>query len=73
MPDFQGARCQTCTFYLVEGDGETGVCRRFPPQIVILAVKTDLNGAVGDYTTGTRFPTMLPSGWCGEHREASNV
>ena len=63
MTDFQGPRCETCRYLLV-GDN---VCRRFPPVAVFLPKdrlgddKTRYEDRIQSY-----FPTMLPSGWCGE-------
>ena len=60
--------CETCKFYtpvsIITVDNgevipaESGHCRRYPPQLVVLTV-----GAVQPY-----FPYMARSEWCGEHR-----
>jgi len=70
--DFIGERCETCTFFHREDDGTLGVCRRYPPQLVMIGVKPDGNGGVEDWLSGQRFPQMLPSGWCGEWTAAGD-
>lgn len=49
--------CQTCTHYLPDSE-ESGLCRRFPP-VVVLTPTGDLLSA---------FPRMQPVGACGEHK-----
>lgn len=66
MIDFQGSRCETCKFAFQEGDEL--FCRRFPPTPVTMISKVPTTpGEVPEYNILSRFPTMLPSGWCGEY------
>lgn len=44
--------CETCVFFL------SGMCRRFPPQLV------EYNGG---WTSG--FPVVNNKGWCGEYEK----
>lgn len=51
--------CMTCDHYLLT----SGICRRFPPQVIVK--KRDGEGNV-DYLSV--FPPMRPEGVCGEWR-----
>lgn len=51
----------SCTFYLqIENDKRTGVCRRYPPQVVALY---DGDSA----TTGREWPEVDSREWCGAY------
>lgn len=64
MTDFQGPRCETCKFFFI--DGEAMLCRRHPPTVVVIPTPKQY-----EFKLQSCFPTMLPSGWCGEHRAQS--
>lgn len=67
MIDVQGPRCETCKFFFVDGD--TTMCRRFPP--IPLALVATMKSISPEYRIHAQFPLMLPSGWCGEHQPIS--
>lgn len=60
MTDFQGQRCETCRYFF-GGDGNQGLCRRYPPKVVAM-----LQGRTTNYDIKSQFPVMLKAGWCGE-------
>lgn len=78
----QTACCGNCCYWLetpsgVKGKGDNapirnGICRRFPPQMVMLGmsqsaiVKAGMPGGVQPLVQ-PMFPAMTEFGWCGEH------
>lgn len=66
MIDIQGPRCETCRFYFIDGDDS--LCRRYPPQVILVPVTKARPPAEPVFPLQSRFPTMLPSGWCGEYQ-----
>ena len=70
--------CKSCPFwnyqFTVDGNDRPieqgnpdgfahGDCQRFPPQL-----RVDPVGAEGDFLN-SKFPSTMPSEWCGEHPE----
>lgn len=53
--------CKECKFY-VDHSGVTGLCRRYPPQIV--AEKNGFSTKVEGH-----FPRVEAHSWCGEYQE----
>ena len=55
-------RCAKCKFWQPT-EGEDGICRRFPAQVLPLA-----RNEQGAIATGSFFPPMNGGGWCGEYK-----
>jgi hypothetical protein len=57
--------CGTCHFYMAS----PRVCRRYPPHPMVVGIKQGLaNVNQHEPMISAFFPTMLPTGWCGEYR-----
>jgi len=50
--------CRRCQFWEPLGDEPWGLCKRFPPQIILTTADEVLSG----------FPRTQPSSWCGEFK-----
>ncbi len=53
--------CALCKYYMIGGS----LCRRYPPQIIITG-----KGKKGGVDYESRFPPLMPVGWCGEFKGA---
>ena len=56
-------RCLNCKFAFE--DNTTILCRRNPPTVMLTEIKK-VAGKITEIGHWTQFPTMQPSGWCGE-------
>ena len=57
--------CGNCVFYMVA----TRVCRRLPPHPIMVGVKQGLAGIQPEPVVMSYFPSMMPTGWCGEYTQ----
>lgn len=58
-------KCSNCLFYMASPK----VCRRYPPRPMMVGVKQGIvNVAQQEPLIMAYFPSMLPTGWCGEYR-----
>jgi hypothetical protein len=55
-------RCGKCAYFLDQG--QTGLCRRNPPQTFIIGGQTMMGQSQA--ITQSFFPPVTPEGWCGE-------
>lgn len=56
--------CYSCKFFDTPLSKETGVCKRFPPQVCVLNPSVP---RVGAYES--EYPITKRTDWCGEWRE----
>jgi hypothetical protein len=69
-PDFTCERCN----YSHREEATAGkpaqelFCRRFPPQLVALPMRSAIAGAGVGFAPASGFPTVHPQAWCGEFR-----
>lgn len=59
--------CGNCEFYMET----TKVCRRYPPMPLMLGLRQGLAG--NEPAVSSFFPSMMPTGWCGEYRPEASV
>lgn len=55
MPADCMPKCASCAFFDIEPKDDVGICRRYPPKVVV--VNDEIEMVV---------PATLPSDWCGE-------
>lgn len=58
-----GERCENCRFWARAHSAGIGICRRYPP-VVLLGTREPL-------TIETERPLTRPPDWCGEWQERS--
>jgi hypothetical protein len=63
------ASCGNCAYYMTSARA----CRRYPPTPLMVGVKQGLATTNQEPAIMPYFPSMLPSGWCGEHEPARQV
>lgn len=64
MPEI-GFSCATCRYYTASDD-KGGICRRYPPQVMIVPGQI-----VGQLQPANLFPAVRGAEWCGEHHLAN--
>jgi hypothetical protein len=68
--DFQ-ATCSTCKYYRVTaGRGTEGLCRRYPPQVVVASVDTPDGVRQAPVAV---MPNMRAQDWCGEYKSKALI
>ena len=53
-------RCETCKFFTPDFREPTGICRRYPPTVVVI-----------DHEVDSFLPEVHKVDWCGEYSEQS--
>jgi len=61
----QGSYCKYCKWLL--SDGQSGSCRRYPPQLVVAQILNPKTGKV-EPVTNSFFPKVLADWSCGEFK-----
>lgn len=51
-------------------DGDELFCRRFPPQLIALPMRSSIAGAGATFAPASGFPTVDPRAFCGEFSQA---
>ncbi len=65
--------CKDCKFWLAAEDSKTGLCRRFPPQMIASVYTLGQDKNAGRYNdeiysaSETEWPTTGSDEWCGEY------
>lgn len=69
------ASCQNCKFVLRETPRADPVCRRYPPQLlmVLARVQNALGRAEEKPQLQSTLPIVADGFWCGEYQEASRI
>lgn len=63
-------RCETCEFFR-EGEWDTGTCHRYPPQVMLKKIETELDhrlNPIYDDLPHTFSPELHKTDFCGEWR-----
>lgn len=56
--------CASCVFYMASPKA----CRRYPPTPLMVGVKQGIASlSQQEPLIASYFPTILPTGWCGEY------
>lgn len=58
-------KCETCRFHLAIEDAGGGLCRRWPPQVVV--TRPQSAGDQPDYGHANMWPLTRAEWWCGEY------
>lgn len=61
-----GERCETCACFFNPAKADVGLCRRYPPQVMIVGMQQTM-GTEPVPITRSFHPPMMPNGWCGEY------
>lgn len=61
LPDDCMPKCATCAFFNKEPKDEIGLCRRYPPVVLIINDEPEMI-----------IPATTPEDWCGEFRRKTS-
>lgn len=58
--------CNDCKHFFPT-ENQTGLCRRYPPQILLVENEGQPTARGGGQVLVSQFPRMAKEGFCGEH------
>ena len=62
-------KCEQCRFFQAVEDSPYGLCRRYPPQMLVTRLEElpeEEKPIPPPFGWAPRFPVMPVEGWCGE-------